>query len=101
MDVRAEVTEADEHLRARVLEGHPLPGPFLGDEHLVAGDLAVPDVDRAIEVELADGPPALGDDQAEGPVVLEGDRTAGIDRELSGAEEVLAVDLAVDDPLVD
>src|SRR5215213_9678837 len=79
VNVRAEVPQAHEDLGSGVLEGHPVAGSLLGDEDLVAGDLAVADVDRAIDVELADSPAPLGDDQAGRSVVLDRHRAAGID----------------------
>ena len=96
-----EVAEADERLGAGVLEGHALAGPLRGDEDLVLGHLAEADEDRAVDVELADRAAALGDDQAVGAGVLDRGRAAGLDGQLAGAEELLAVDRAVDDPLVD
>ena len=96
-----EVAEAHERLGAGVLERHALLRPLGGDEDLVLGHLAEADVVRAVDVELADRARALGDDQAVGAVVLDRDRAAGEDGQLAGAEELLAVDGAVDDPLVD
>ena len=51
--------------------------------------------------ELADHAAPLHDDQTVGARVLDRDRPARLDRQLAGAEELLAVDRAVDDPLVD
>src|SRR5262249_40428132 len=101
VDVRAEVAEADERLAAGVLERDALGGPPGGDEDLVLRHLAEADVVGAVDIELADRAGALDDDQAVGTVVLDGGRPAGQDGQLAGAEELLAVDGAVDDPPVD
>ena len=99
--VGPEVAEAHERLAAGVLERHALAGPLGGDEDLVLGDLAEADEVRAVDGQLADRAAALDDDQAVGARVLDRDRAAGLDGQLAGAEELLAVDAAVDDPLVD
>ena len=99
--VGPEVSEADERLAAGVLEGDSFGGPLGGDEHLILGHLAESDEVGAIDGQLADGAAPLDDDQAIRPRILDRGRAARLDGQLAGAEELLAVDAAVDDPLID
>src|SRR5262249_396247 len=101
MRIGSEVAQADKRLAAGVLGGDALAGPLGGEEDLVLGDLAIPDEVGAVDGQLADRAAALDDDQAIGAGILEGRRAAGLDGQLARAEELLAVDAAVDDPLVD
>src|SRR4029077_21169559 len=101
VDVGAEVAQAHERFGAGVPEGHALLRALVGDEHLVVRDLAVADEVRAVDGELADRTAALRDDETIRAGVVDRDRAAGEDGQLAGAEKLLAVDGAVDDPLVD
>ena len=99
--VGPEITQAHERLAAGVVERHPFAGPLGRDEDLVLRHLAEPDEVGAVDRQLADQAAPLHRDQTVSPRVLDRDRAAGLDRQLAGAEELLAVDRAVDDPLVD
>lgn len=72
----------------------------MGDEDFVFGFLAEADHGWGLEGELADSAFALGGDPAAGGVVLDGALLAGVDGQFAGAEELGAVDTAVDDPLI-
>src|SRR5262249_50236610 len=101
MGVRAEVSKADERLAPGVLEAHALARSLGRAEDFVLGDLAEADEVRAVDVERADRAAPLDDDEAVGTRILDRRRAAGEHRQLAGAEELLAVHRAVDDPLVD
>src|SRR5262245_61254633 len=89
--IRPEIAQADELLAAGVLECHSL-GRALGcDEDFILRDLAEADEVRAVDGELADRSAPLNYDQAESARVLDRGRAARLDRQLAGAEELLAV----------
>lgn len=92
MHVGAPVAEGDEGLGTCVLEVDAFTRAFRGDEDLVGGHLAIADEVGAVDLGLADVAGALYDDEAVGARVLDRHRVAGPDGELTGAEQLFAVD---------
>src|ERR1035438_728457 len=97
----AEVAEADERLGlAGVLEGDAGFRAVFGAEVFVFGELGEADELRTVEGLTVDLAAALDADEAVGAVVSDGALDAWLDGQLLGGEELLAVDLAIDDPAV-
>src|ERR1039458_6833395 len=97
----AEVTQADERLGlAGVLEGDAGIGAVFGAEVFIFGQFGEADELGAVEGLAVDLAAALDADEAVGAFVFDGALGAGLDGQLLGREELLAVDLAIDDPAV-
>ena len=100
MHVGAEVAQRHQRLAAGVFDFDAGGGRLVRDEHFVFGFLAEVNHGRRLQVELADAAAALHRDPAAGAGVLERALGPGLERQLLGAEQLLAVDRAVDDPAV-
>ena len=100
VDVGAEVAEGDERAGAGVF--HRVAGgrSVGGDEELVGCHLAEADQRGRGDVVHTHRAFALHRDPAAGAGVFHRDLCARLERELLRAEELLAVDVAVDDPAV-
>src|ERR1700733_3666642 len=82
LGVGAEVAEADERARARVLDDDAGSRRFGADEDFVLGHLAEADHGRRFQPQLADAATALDGDPAVGSAVLDRALGARFDRQL-------------------
>ena len=99
--VGPKITQADERFAAGIVERDSFARALGGDEDLILSHLAEPDEVGAVDGQLPDQAAPLHRDQAVCAGVFDRDRAAGLDRKLAGAEELLAVDRAIYDPLID
>ena len=106
MDIRTKVAQAHQRFTAGVFDFNPRIGGFKRNEDLVFGLLAKADHRGSLQVELAlrtsdaDRALPLHRDPAAGTGIFDRTFRAGIQRQLLGAEQLLAVDVAIDNPLV-
>ena len=75
-------------------------GRFVRDEHFVLRAGAEADHHRRLDIERADAAAALHGDPAARAGILQRAACARLERQLLRAEQLLAVDRAVDDPAI-
>lgn len=100
MSIGAEVSKTDERLATGVLDLDAAGGRIVADEDFVLGVLAKADHGWGLQSEFADATLALYCRPTAGSTVFENGLGTGLESELFGAKELLAIDASIDDPLV-
>ena len=100
MDAGTEVSQSHQRFQPRVDDFHSTCRSLRRNEHLVTRLLAETDHRRSLQRQFSHASSTLDRDPAAGPRILQQTLSTGLHRQLLGAEELLTIDRAVDNPAV-